>query len=107
VILLIANANGNLFEYNANDGKELFHLKEEGNQIMAIDYHPEATAFCTGGKDNIIRVYDDHTRQVVIRLEGFKWLKTGHNNRLFAVKYKQDQPSLIASGGWDQNVIYL
>lgn len=55
---------------------------------MAIDYHPEATAFCTAGKDNIIRIYDDKTRKIAHRLEGVKWQKTGHNNRIFAVKYK-------------------
>ena len=34
------------------------------------------------------------------------WQKAGHNNRLFSVKYKQDEHNIIVSGGWDMNVIY-
>lgn len=32
------------------------------------------------------------------------WHKGGHNNRLFSVKYKIDEPDIIVSGGWDMNV---
>jgi len=29
---------------------------------------------------------------------------TSHSNRVFCVKYDQDDPNMIASGGWDCNV---
>lgn len=32
------------------------------------------------------------------------WHKQGHNNRLFSVKYKKEEPNILVSGGWDQNV---
>jgi WD40 repeat protein len=30
--------------------------------------------------------------------------KAGHSNRVFAVKFKPENPAILASGGWDQNV---
>ena len=31
---------------------------------MCLDYAPDGKRFCTGGKDNIIRVYDEETKEV-------------------------------------------
>ena len=72
---------------------------------MAVDYSPEGKNFCTGGKDNILRIYDEETKQVVHKLTGQKWTTHGHNNRIFSVKYKPDDPNIIVSGSWDQNVM--
>lgn len=35
------------------------------------------------------------------------WHKGGHNNRLFSIKYKIDEPDIMVSGGWDLNVYFL
>lgn len=40
-------------------------------------------------------------------MKGIKWQKSGHNNRLFAVKYKNDEKDIVISGGWDMNVIII
>lgn len=71
---------------------------------MALDYAPNGKSFCTAGKDNIIRVYDEQTKTIAHQLSGIKWHTHGHNNRIFSLKYKPDDPNIIASGGWDQNV---
>ena len=71
---------------------------------MALDYNPNGTAFATAGKDNIIRVYDEESKKVKNELHAIKWHKQGHNNRIFSVKFKKDEPDLLVSGGWDQNV---
>lgn len=71
---------------------------------MAIDYNPNGTAFATAGKDNIIRIYDEQTKKVSHQLTSIKWHKQGHNNRIFSLKFKKDEPDIIVSGGWDQNV---
>jgi WD40 repeat protein len=57
-VLLVANTNGHIYQYAAKTGKEIFHTFEEGNYIMAMDYDPAGRSFCTGGKDNLIRIYD-------------------------------------------------
>lgn len=71
---------------------------------MAIDYNPNGTAFATAGKDNVVRIYDEETKKVAHELNAIKWHKPGHNNRIFSLKFKKDEPDLLVSGGWDQNV---
>lgn len=60
--------------------------------------------FATAGKDNIIRIYDEQSKKVRTELQSIKWHKPGHNNRVFSLKFKKDEPDIIVSGGWDQNV---
>lgn len=103
-VLLVANTSGHLYQYAAKTGKEVWHAVEEGNFIMALDYHPHGTSFASAGKDNIIRIYDEETKQVTQQLNAIKWHKQGHNNRVFSVKFKRDEPDVIVTGGWDQNV---
>lgn len=57
-ILLVANTNGTLCQYAAKSGKELFRTHEQDNYIMTVDYAPYGYHFATGGKDNVIRIYD-------------------------------------------------
>ena len=71
---------------------------------MALDYNPNGTAFATAGKDNLVRIYDEETKKVAHELSSIKWHKPGHNNRIFSVKFKKDEPDILVSGGWDQNV---
>lgn len=103
-VLLVANANGSIYQYDSKTGKEIFHRKEEGNQIMAVDYNSQGNEFCTAGRDSSIKIYDEETKKIKTLLEGVMWQKVGHNNRIFCVKYKKDDQNLLASGGWDQNV---
>lgn len=104
-VLLVGNTNGHLYQYAAKTGKEIFHTQEEGNYIMAVDYSPNGHSFCTAGKDNIIRIYDEETKKIRSNLSAVKWHKQGHNNRVFSVRFKKDEPDILVSGGWDQNVL--
>lgn len=60
--------------------------------------------FATAGKDCMVRIYDEETKEVTQKLHGVAWHKPGHNNRLFSVRWSQDDPNILLSGGWDQNV---
>lgn len=71
---------------------------------MAVDYAPDGRRFATAGKDNIIRIYDEETKKIGIQLSGVKWHSSGHNNRVFSLKFSPDNPDLLVSGGWDMNV---
>ena len=57
-VLLIANTDGHLCQYMAKTGKKLYEAQEKDNYIMALDYSRRGKTFATGGKDNIVRVYD-------------------------------------------------
>lgn len=104
-MLLVANTNGSIFQYVSKTGKEIWRTTEEGNFVMAVDYAPNGKNFATAGKDNIIRIYDEETKAIAHQLTGIKWHTHGHNNRIFSVKFKPDDPNVLASGGWDQNVL--
>lgn len=105
--ILAANGSGTLFQFLAKTGKHIFEKKEEDNYIFAIDYNPKGTLFATAGKDCIVRVYDEETKVVKHQLEGVTWHKPGHNNRLFGLRFSPDDPNIILSGGWDQNVLQV
>ena len=103
-VVLAANTNGHLFQFNAKTGKQLWNSSEPDNQIFAIDYSLDGAYFATAGKDNIVRIYDETTKKTSHNLKGELRQKKGHNNRIFAVKFKPENPVILASGGWDQNV---
>ena len=103
-VILAASSNGNFYQFAAKTGKKIYHGVEQDNYIMAIDYAPDGSCFATAGKDNIVRIYDEQTKKIAQDLKGITWHKAGHNNRLFSVKFKVDEPDIIISGGWDQNV---
>ena len=73
---------------------------------MTVDYKKDGSAFATGGKDNMVRIYDEESKKVSIELKSVEWNKVGHNNRIFCVKFSKHDPNMIFSGGWDQNVFF-
>ena len=52
----------------------------------------------------VVRVYDEQTRKLITDLEGGGSGEPGHSNRVFCVKFCADDPNLVISGGWDNNV---
>lgn len=51
-----------------------------------------------------MRVYDEQTRSLVVELEGGGSGEPGHSNRVFCVKFDQEDPNFIVSGSWDNNI---
>jgi hypothetical protein len=61
--------------------------------------------FATAGRDKAVRVYDDERLEVVTTMHaGIGHGAPGHTNRIFAVKFSDEDPSVLLSGGWDQCV---
>ena len=81
-------------------------IKEENNDIFAIDYNFNGDLFASAGRDSKIRIYDDSTKKVLLSLEGRQWVSPGHTNRVFSVKFINDDPNVLISGGWD-NAAYM
>lgn len=102
--ILAANASGKLVEFSTKTGKKIYESTEEDNYVFALDYSCNGKQFATAGKDCRIRIYDAETKEVETRLAGIDWHKTGHNNRLFGLRFSPDSPNILISGGWDQNV---
>lgn len=103
--ILATNSDGEVFGWEAFNGKLLYKFKEPDNEIYCCDYHPSGLQFATGGKDRTIRIYDDVTQDLIRELSGKTDEHHGHANRIFALKYSPDDPNILLSGGWDNLVL--
>lgn len=106
-VLLVANTNGRIYQYTGKTGKEIWNSEEADNYILSVDYKADGLMFATGGKDNVVRLYDEKTKKIVNELKSVEWNKVGHNNRIFCVKFAKNDPNMLFSGGWDQNVTII
>jgi WD40 repeat protein len=102
--ILVSNVEGFLIEYDINENCQIASLREEDNQILAMDYSHELNRIVTGGKDACVRIYDDNTKRIVRTYEKGSWYSPGHSNRVFATKFKNREPNMVISGGWDSAV---
>ncbi len=52
-------------------------------------------------------MYDGVARNEEIKLGGLDNHKvTGHQNKIYALKYSKDNPKVLISGGWDDTVLF-
>jgi COMPASS component SWD3 len=96
-VLAAATADGDVVFWHATSQKSLYTLEQSENQTYTIDFCEDASSFATGGRDTMVRTYDETTRQETMLFEG-------HSNRVFAVKFKD--PNVLMSGGWDNTGIF-
>lgn len=102
--LLCANVEGFLIEYDTAECSQVASLREEDNQILALDYCSELGKIATAGKDANVRIYDDATKRLVRTYEKGSWYSPGHSNRVFAAKFKTREPNTLITGGWDSAI---
>lgn len=89
-ILVSASADGWLKHWHATSGKCLHARQCEDNpeqQLYTIDYNSDGTLLATAGKDKFIRLYDEQTKALVLKMKENGEKFCGHSNRVFAVKY--------------------
>ena len=108
-ILLAASADGSLTHWNVSNAKDessssecIRTFREPSSSVYAIDYESDGRHYATGGRDHIIRFYDEETDQLVRACSNIG--AHGHSNRVFAVKYHTSEAHLLLSGGWDQTL---
>lgn len=107
-LLLAGDDGGNITKYDVVDGMVVEKIEWKGeaeNKIYAIDYNTNGRQFATAGYDTMVRVYDDITMKCVQELDPFKSGHSGHSNRVFSVKFNKEDPNILISGGWDNNII--
>ena len=107
-ILLAGDNEGNIIKYDVTDGMVLERIDWDSkteNKIYALDYSYNGRQFVTAGLDAVVRVYDDITMKLVHELDPYKSGHSGNSNRVFSVKFSKDDPNILVSGGWDNNII--
>lgn len=104
-IMIAANSDGTLRHWHVGTSKCVHTTKEEGNQIYAAEYRQDANIFATAGKDHIVRIYDENTKTCINELKGGTLDKSaGHALRVFSLKFRDTDPNILLSGGWDNTV---
>lgn len=108
-VFIAANASGVVQHWHMTSAKCLHSMQDDDNQVYAMDYNDDGTKYVTGGKDKIVRVYDEATKSIISRLQGdgFRYSSNespGHSNRIFSVKCVPGDDNMVLSGGWDNTV---
>lgn len=78
---------------------------EEDNALYALDFNPFKPQIATAGEDAIIRIYDETERKLATRIEKGESDLPGHSQRIFCVKYHENDGNFMISGGWDKTVM--
>lgn len=105
-LLYFSASDGTISSWSAQEQKELWSIKEEGNTVNSIDISPNGENFASVGSDSVLRIYNVENQQIVSKLSTTSYIKgrvTGHTNRVYAAYYVDE--NMIASGGWDNTVI--
>lgn len=102
-VLLVGGSDGYVRHWHVTSGKVLHEVHEKDNQIFAVDYRPDGSGFATAGKDKVVRLYSESTKQITSILKGGE-SSHGHANRVFSLKFHPTQEHLLLSGGWDNTV---
>lgn len=107
-VLLAGDNDGHITKFDVTDGMEIDKIEwqgEEENKIYSMDYSSNGRQFATAGYDGMVRIYDDITMKMVQDCDPFKSGHAGHSNRVFSVKFNKQDPNILISGGWDNNII--
>uniref|UniRef100_UPI00398EBA41 uncharacterized WD repeat-containing protein all2124-like n=1 Tax=Pristiophorus japonicus TaxID=55135 RepID=UPI00398EBA41 len=109
--LVAAGADGIISVYNTETGRQVAGIKEEDNEIHALDFCSDGGVYATAGKDRHIRLYDSRTNQIatVIEAPDLKTgegltLTSGHSRRIFALRFHPDHSHVFLTGGWDNSI---
>jgi len=108
--LITTSSSGCIDIWHIQSSKCIYSINEENNQIFAFDINCNNKYFASAGKDKIIRIYDDKTKKLYSSLERGQFMSkqsnpNGHSNRIFSLKFKNDDPNILISGGWDNCIL--
>ena len=107
-VFVTANSCGMVRHWQLQSKKCFHTYTDKAEQVFALDYNDMGTKFVTAGRDGALRVYDEESKQMMLKLEGgllgdYDREAPGHSNRVFSVKFTHDENILISSG-WDNTV---
>ncbi|KAM4772669.1 uncharacterized protein WCC33_004365 [Rhinophrynus dorsalis] len=110
-VLVAAGADGIISLYDIKSEMNVHSLKEQGNEINALDFCMDGSMFATAGKDRNIRLYDSYTNEILNIFEAPDTLNdhditvmSGHTRRIFALRFHPGEHHIFLTGGWDNSV---
>ncbi|EGR27317.1 WD repeat protein [Ichthyophthirius multifiliis] len=106
-VFVSLSSEGEIQHFHLASGK-LLSLKKVDSfdpQLYCMDYNINATNFAVCGSEPIIRVYDEETREQILKLGGDQMSTSGHSSRVFCIKYDKEDYNILYTGGWDFRVV--
>ena len=104
--LLTVTGTGWIKKYSGENGSILGEVDPVGpaESLDAVTYTPGGDYFVVGGTDKIPRMYDDELMKEIVQLDGLNTDHSQHGNRIFTLKFNPEDPNMLVSGGWDNNI---
>ncbi len=90
-----------------NTGKSIFKTKIDfkgDKQINGFEITRDGETIGVVGADPVVHLIDTETQRVKMKLQGEEGGIPGHSNRVFSIKFEEDQ-NMILTSGWDQRII--
>jgi len=79
--------------------REICKIREQDHEIYTLSYCSDGTRLASAGKDFKVRIYDEETKVLENIFETSVLRHSGHSNRVFASKWKTDDPNILLTGG--------
>lgn len=106
-MLACSYADGTLRHFHATTGRIIHEIHGQeavpANSLYMVEFNRDGSKLATCGLDKTVRLYDEHTKALIIKLKETR-TQCGHSNRVFCVKFNPADPHMLASGGWDNTV---
>ena len=102
-VLISTTGDGSVLHWHATSGKLMDKFSLPYTQILSSDISASGGKFALGCSDNSVKIFDENSRSHLFDFEAGRGNRLGHSNRIFSVKWIDEH--LVASGGWDSNVI--
>lgn len=96
-VLIASESLGAISQWHTTSRKLVYRI-ETPCEVFSIDYHRWFNLILCGGRDGVLRLYDDITKTLVTEFE------QKHTNRIFCVKAHPDDENILISAGWDSTV---
>lgn len=107
-LFIAASAEGTISEYSTKTSqvKPTWTIKEEKNEIYAMDITKDSKIIATGGQDKVVRLYDYETQKLKSKLYKIDddEASNGHTNRIYSVLFHPTEQNILLTAGWDDTI---
>jgi len=105
---ITVSSDGSIKEWGSKQTKNVWSDINNKAPLNTIDIEPNSKYFAVAGNDSSILLFDYTFKQCLhsfSRSISDVLVVSGHSERVFSVVFNKEDPNIMLSGGWDNNVI--
>lgn len=99
-VCVVGLADGAIQHWDVDERMIMSTIREEDNEVHAVDFRQDGFMYATVGRDSAVRVYDESTNKLTNCWQG----PGCHSDQLFAVKWSRESKNMLLTAGWDDRV---